>query len=105
MMAIARPCPPGDCSNDPAINGPCLGLTLGAIGAFMAFPELLVSAGLRAEPAYQGLLALATGGRFAGSGGVLADLLQALYDDLTSQNRANQKALCEQASRPVVSFS
>jgi hypothetical protein len=58
----------------------------------MAFPELAVSAGLIDEPAGQEFLALATGGLFAGFGAVLADLLQALYDDLTSQ-----KGLCEQA--------
>jgi hypothetical protein len=81
-----------DCMNDPGINGHCLGLTLGAIGVIMAAPELLVSAGLIAEPEYQEFLALATGGLFAGFGAVLADDLQALYDDL-----ASQKGLCGQA--------
>jgi hypothetical protein len=81
-----------DCVNDPGINGYCLGLTLGAIGVIMAAPELAVSAGLIAEPEYQDFLALATGGLFAGFGAVLADDLQALHDNLTSQ-----KGLCEQA--------
>ena len=83
------------CVNDPGINGQCLGLTLGGIGVLMSAPEILVSAGVINEPAYQGMLVLATGGLFAGMGAVLSDDLQALYDNLTRQLGPSQKGICE----------
>ena len=80
-----------DCTNHLAINGQCLGATLGIIGLFMSLPELAVDLGWTAEPSSDEFLFLSYLGLLAASGASLADLGLAIYNDLMSQ-----KGLCEQ---------
>jgi RHS repeat-associated protein len=73
----------GSCLQHPGLNGSCLAAGLGGVGALMGLPELAVQYGLVAEPPFQEFTALAVGGVYLGAAGALADLGQALYNNLT----------------------
>ncbi|HEY2505822.1 MAG TPA: RHS repeat-associated core domain-containing protein [Streptosporangiaceae bacterium] len=72
----------GDCADHPGINGPCLAMSLGAIGSLMAIPDLGVGMGLIAEPAFQETTGLALGGFVLGAVATEIDLGKALYDQV-----------------------